>query len=95
MINKKTIAIAVAGIAASVLLFKGIRRLATAGKSGEADADDLADSNITVDECDRNAYRQADCCESAYGGARDMEALRPSDCCEAAYGSCDCVETAG
>lgn len=95
MLNKKTIAIAVAGIAASVLLFKGIRRLATEGNSGEADADDLADSDITGDECDRNAYRQADCCEAAYGGARDMKALRPSDCCEAAYDSCDRVETAG
>ena len=75
MINKKTIAIAVAGIAASVLLFKGIRRLATAGKSGEADADDLADSNITGDECDSTAYRKKDCCEAAYDAC---------DCCESA-----------
>jgi hypothetical protein len=81
MLNKKTIFIAAAGVAASVLLFKGIRKVAGTVKeklasvsSGE-DLEDLADSqdDTREDGCQMEA---CDC---------QMEACD----CEAVRGECE------
>ena len=79
MLNKKTIFIAAAGVAASVLLFKGIRKVAGTVKeklaSTPGDLEDLADT-----ENERNVY----------AGDRQMEACdcEATGCCEAVKGEC-------
>lgn len=80
MLNKKTIFIAAAGVAASVLLFKGIRKVAGAVKeklasvsSGE-DLEDLADGQDDTRE--DGCYMEACGCET-------------TDCCETVRGECE------
>ena len=82
MLNKKTIFIAAAGVAASVLLFKGIRKVAGTVKekldsasSGE-DLEDLADAGYETEK-NQPRFEAVDCCDSA-------------ECCETA-GRCEAV----